>query len=666
MNIICPDNFYEIACILFNQNLIKINQNNIPKNINTLIIFEKKIDLKLLNNLQKLKCNIYGINIYLDDNILFENNKIVKIFNKLYFKFHDDYLNALNFFENDFIFYNNVINIYSNLIKTNEFKKKNEKRIGFCISNNENNLTLDILTKLRITSKIPIKNLIVFHTEQKNYENLKKIVTETNFNKKYILEDKINLSLLKQFDLIITSHYQIFIFCLIQNIPVIPFGNNIKLLNSIKDLKYPYTCKSVDDFGNIFDNILNKINKQQNIPFEIKNTINDNIVMNNGKLKLKINKLVDEIYDKIENDVQNEHHDKNKIINFHIYNDIFSLEEDYSNFDKNVCQSLIYKKKLNSNNPKFKLKNFNFNNEVHRAGWKFVCDELINYHSNDDNLILLDTYVDKTFHWDYITNKYLNQVPYTKPWIGIIHHPYNDTTPYNSVDLFKNDDFIKSLKYCRGLICLSNDLKNKIKNKLCCLNIPVYNLVHPTDTDIIEFNIDKFILNTDKKLLHIGSFLRNIDYFYFIELNKVINKYIEYPLKKVILTGKSKKCKDVCPGHGRCHKHNEIEKIDFIDNESYDKLLSENIVFVNLIDASAVNLVLECIVRNTPILINRLPALEEILGFNYPFFYDNIEDIPESLNINDIKNVSDFLKKIKNDKFKLQVFVETLFEIIQL
>ena len=37
-----------------------------------------------------------------------------------------------------------------------------------------------------------------------------------------------------------------------------------------------------------------------------------------------------------------------------------------------------------------------------------------------------------------------------------------------------------------------------------------------------------------------------------------------------------------------------------LSNDHYDSLLAENIVFINLIDASAVNTVLECIVRNTP------------------------------------------------------------------
>ena len=57
-----------------------------------------------------------------------------------------------------------------------------------------------------------------------------------------------------------------------------------------------------------------------------------------------------------------------------------------------------------------------------------------------------------------------------------------------------------------------------------------------------------------------------------------------------------------------------VKIIDKLSNEDYDNLLTKNIVFIKLVDASAVNTIIECIVRNTPIIVNRLPATEELLG----------------------------------------------------
>ena len=47
-------------------------------------------------------------------------------------------------------------------------------------------------------------------------------------------------------------------------------------------------------------------------------------------------------------------------------------------------------------------------------------------------------------------------------------------------------------------------------------------------------------------------------------------------------------------------------------------------MLVDLIDASASNTVVECLARGTPLLVNRLPAVEEYLGTDYPLFYADL------------------------------------------
>jgi hypothetical protein len=69
-----------------------------------------------------------------------------------------------------------------------------------------------------------------------------------------------------------------------------------------------------------------------------------------------------------------------------------------------------------------------------------------------------------------------------------------------------------------------------------------------------------------------------------------------------------------------------VVALDFVSNRRYDRLLSENIVFLDLIDASANNAIIECIARNTPLLVNPIPPVIEYLGENYPFFYNSLEE----------------------------------------
>lgn len=90
-----------------------------------------------------------------------------------------------------------------------------------------------------------------------------------------------------------------------------------------------------------------------------------------------------------------------------------------------------------------------------------------------------------------------------------------------------------------------------------------------------------------------------------------------------------------------------VQEINTLTDEQYDDLLTKNVVFLKLYDAVAVNTVLECFARTTPIFLNRLPALEQLLGSTYPGFYDDLESfkITDSL----IKESHIYLKNRKID-----------------
>jgi hypothetical protein len=103
-----------------------------------------------------------------------------------------------------------------------------------------------------------------------------------------------------------------------------------------------------------------------------------------------------------------------------------------------------------------------------------------------------------------------------------------------------------------------------------------------------------------------------------------------------------------------------VNIIQHMDNNSYDNLLINNIVFINLVDASAVNTLVECIVRNTPIIINKIPAVVELLGKNYPLYYEKITDVYNLINQKNIKNAYTYLSKLPKTKFNITYFVSDL------
>jgi len=365
---------------------------------------------------------------------------------------------------------------------------------------------------------------------------------------------------------------------------------------------------------------------------------------------------------------------------------------------------------------------------VHRSGWQYVYNHLLPWHS-EKCPVLLDMYVDRTFHWKRNRLSKLGIVPYKNPWIGFVHHTFDKSfSNYNNHVLLQTPEFLQSLQMCRGLIVLSNYLRELWLKELPLLldiNIPIHVLTHPTETPLLGFSMDRFIANQNKSIVHIGGWLRNIYSFYnFIFPSKIIffdesevihsdvikklslqgtamNSY--YPDEKLVENIHESLCglqelpnPDSCTllvSHGDIvnnwhanfleHLKNQISSVEVqlnLDDEHYDELLSQNIVFLNLVDASAVNTVLECIVRNTPLIINKHPAIVELLGADYPLYYNH-----QPLQNNDVNNyfamnkeieallknpqiIVDthlFLKNMDKTKFNIEHFIKTFLTILQ-
>ena len=425
---------------------------------------------------------------------------------------------------------------------------------------------------------------------------------------------------------------------------------------------------------------------------------------------------------------------------------------------------------------------------VHRSGWKYVFDNLQKYNDTSESSILLDLYVDRTFHWKRNIFRNIDIIPYTKPWIGFIHHTFNtEFTEYNNHNLLKTPEFLQSLPFCRGLIVLSQTLHSQFMKSVFLpyhddltkeiQPVSVYVLHHPTEFDVPMFDYMTYLSNNDKKIIHIGGWMRNIFSFYQLDLKfypihqheeKIIvsdnitqtlpkkpwySYYFSCPIlykskirtdislcvlqipkkkdiihsdrdehtfRKVILKGKNMnnyfpnadwkeqiyQCFSLMVNnpikqentphissmnmevsemfcsteHKKINnnwlKHmmeyfnkidDNIEMMEYVENDIYDQLLTKNIVFLNLVDGSAINTLLECLVRNTPIVVNRHPAVVEILGDDYPLFYDDISSIGALLRLPDIVFTSHcYLKKLDKSPYHIDLFLKQLNKIIQI
>lgn len=257
----------------------------------------------------------------------------------------------------------------------------------------------------------------------------------------------------------------------------------------------------------------------------------------------------------------------------------------------------------------------------HRFGWNYVVEK-INQLQNDFGTLC---YTNGTFA-KFICN--YEQI-HIQNWIGFFHVTESD--PHIIDHLSTNKILQKNLKSCRGIYVFSNKTKDFLKQYI---DANIESIKHPLPPKFSDFNIDQFLSNKKKKVFFVGHWLRN--YKDFIDLSS--------PYEKVLL---------------KCEHTPKSLQGSYLKNEEYDGIFQKNIFFLSLYDSSANNTVLECMSNNTPIIINRLPALEEYLGKSYPLFYTEIKEAVSILeNENTIIEGYEYLKKMDKSGLNLETFIQ--------
>lgn len=264
---------------------------------------------------------------------------------------------------------------------------------------------------------------------------------------------------------------------------------------------------------------------------------------------------------------------------------------------------------------------------AHRSGWGYCMSCLAPAHSKSG--IYFDDFLEKTFGWDLKDYFYENEnnIPYKKEWIGVIHNPPNMPDWFDLCNspqaIIERDVFQESLKTCKALVSLSDYVAEFLRSKV---DVPVVSVKHPTEIPDKKWSMDNFLKQKTKELIQLGYWLRVLKSIYDIKCD---NRY-----RKIWLAGNIKTAEDMLYNKelkfGKKNYYQEEYNlagvlVDSVSNHQYDKMFSRCICLVNLYDTSANNAVVECIARNTPILINKLPAAEEYLGKDYPLFFNDLD-----------------------------------------
>jgi hypothetical protein len=278
--------------------------------------------------------------------------------------------------------------------------------------------------------------------------------------------------------------------------------------------------------------------------------------------------------------------------------------------------------------------------------WRIIEDYMDNKLISNKNIIFV-TFCEMYF---YKGGKSLKQ-----DWVGIIHDPEDTQLYYIDRSIINNDNFKQSLPYCKGLFCMSHNLKKWIIQEIKP-NFFVDVLYHPiSNKNLIEFQIEEYEKN--KCIIQIGNWLRKT--YSIFKINTNINKEIlpwsqrtqnemQYFLNKDNMT------------LTELEKGSVLKTSHICDND-YNKIFNNKIIFLNLYSSTANNVIMECIKANNPIIINRLEPIEEYLGKEYPLFYDNLTDVSTILENDElILKAFNYLKNMDKSKFSMQMMIDSI------
>ncbi len=261
----------------------------------------------------------------------------------------------------------------------------------------------------------------------------------------------------------------------------------------------------------------------------------------------------------------------------------------------------------------------------HRSGLKYGLQFLLGLHHPQG--AVLDAFIERTFSWQPDRS-----FAYEKPWIGFIHVP--PCLPewfhmhQSNQAIFLSKPWQKSLPWCRGLFAFSRYHQKSLQP---LLPFRVDTLLLPTETPRLKWSPERFAANKNKQVVQVGWWLRRLHAIYQLpktDFAKALLDVAHHSLPELW-----KREKEVLAREGTisAFDFHSVSIIPYLANREYDRLLSQNVVFLHLYDSSACNAIVECMVRQTPLLVNPLPAVVEYLGEEYPFYFQSLAEAAAKL-----------------------------------
>ena len=279
----------------------------------------------------------------------------------------------------------------------------------------------------------------------------------------------------------------------------------------------------------------------------------------------------------------------------------------------------------------------------HRSGWNHAIGCLSELHDDDGAQLV------NSIELDFFgRNESARRAP-RQPWIGFCHMP--PEMPDWFMGEFMTFEAIgrsrlwrRAEPRCLGLFALSNHLRDWLRART---DVAVESLTHPTETPELKFSMEAWEANSQRSIVQVGWWLRRYGSLHRLRV-PTLHKVLLKPEVAHMDRAYDEEMKRLDPSAAK----GAVELRGYLPNAEYDRLLSRNIVFLDLYDSSTNNAVIECIVRNTPLLINPIPPMVEHLGEDYPFYFRSLEEAAQKAESRDLVEAAHlFLKAMDKGRF---------------
>jgi hypothetical protein len=278
-------------------------------------------------------------------------------------------------------------------------------------------------------------------------------------------------------------------------------------------------------------------------------------------------------------------------------------------------------------------------NGIHLSGWPYARQCL--QHVRSSQPIVLDDFVEQSFCYGHAPSHY------NRPWIGIFHHPPNVPEfayrRHRLQSIFELLSWRDQAEWLQGGIALSEYLAAYLRKQL---QVPVVVVKHPSEFQKTSWDEQGFRSQKVQQLVQIGFYLRNTRAIYQLPLIPGYRKVRLLSQDKPWVAAYEARVVEYWNRMSCRSEYGGVEEGGFLEGCEYERVLTESVVFTEVFDASANNVVIECILRSTPLVINRHPAVIEYLGKDYPLYFDDLDEVPGLLGLARILEANDYLREM--------------------